>query len=55
MKAIVTKQYGGPEQLAIQEIPDPEPLSGHVIVEVKAFGLNHAEVGRFVRLFTESL
>ena len=44
MKAIIIKQYGGPEQLIIEEVPDPEPAPGEVIIEVKAFGLNHAEI-----------
>jgi NADPH:quinone reductase-like Zn-dependent oxidoreductase len=43
MRAIVIKQYGGPEVLAIEERPDPQPQPGHVVIEVKAFGLNHAE------------
>jgi NADPH:quinone reductase-like Zn-dependent oxidoreductase len=44
MRAIVIKQYGGPEVLALEERPAPEAKPGHVIIEVKAFGLNHAEV-----------
>src|SRR5260370_19314774 len=44
MRAIVIKRYGGPEVLAIEERPDPKPQAGHVVIEVKAFGLNHAEV-----------
>lgn len=43
MKAIVRQQFGGPEQLVIQEIPEPEAIPGHVVIEVKAFGINHAE------------
>ena len=43
MKAIIIKQYGGPEKLAIQNLPDPEPKPGHVVIAVKAFGINHAE------------
>jgi NADPH2:quinone reductase len=43
MRAIVIKQYGGPEQLVIEERPEPEPKPGHVVIEVKAFGVNHAE------------
>lgn len=43
MRAIVIKQFGGPEQLMIQELPIPEPTSGYVVIEVKAFGINHAE------------
>lgn len=44
MQAIVIKQYGGPEVLAIEERPEPKPAAGHVLIEVKAFGLNHAEI-----------
>lgn len=44
MKAIITTRYGGSEVLQIQERPDPKPAPGQVIIEVRAFGLNHAEV-----------
>ena len=27
-----------------KEIPDPEPKAGHIVIEIKAFGLNHAEM-----------
>jgi NADPH2:quinone reductase len=43
MRAIVIKQYGGPDVLSIEERPDPNPRPGHVLIEVKAFGVNHAE------------
>jgi NADPH:quinone reductase-like Zn-dependent oxidoreductase len=43
MRAIVIKQYGGPDVLSIEERPDPKPQSGHILIEVKAFGINHAE------------
>ena len=44
MKGIVREQFGGPEQLVIREVPTPDPLPGHVVIQVKAFGLNHAEL-----------
>src|SRR5579863_9214449 len=44
MRAIVIKEYGGPEALALEERPEPESKPGQVIVEVKAFGLNRAEI-----------
>ena len=44
MRAIVIKQYGGPEVLALEERPAPDPKPGHVVIDVKAFGLNHAEI-----------
>src|ERR1700722_5453584 len=43
MRAIVIKQYSGPEVLALEQRPEPESKPGHVIVDVKAFGLNRAE------------
>ena len=44
MRAIVIKHYGGPEVLSIEDRPPPEPKSGRVVIEVKAFGLNQAEI-----------
>jgi NADPH:quinone reductase len=44
MRAIVIKRYGGPDVLSLEERPDPQPQSGHVLIEVKAFGVNHAEM-----------
>ncbi len=43
MKAIVIEEHGGPEKLVIRDLPEPEPRPGHVIIQVKAFGVNHAE------------
>jgi NADPH2:quinone reductase len=43
MRVIAIRQFGGPEQLVIQELPAPKPIPGHVVIEVKAFGINHAE------------
>src|SRR5258705_1138696 len=44
MRAILRKQFGGPDVLEIREIPEPEPKNGHAVIQVKAFGLNHAEL-----------
>ena len=44
MRAILRKQFGGPDVLEIREIPEPEPRAGHAVIQVKAFGLNHAEM-----------
>jgi NADPH:quinone reductase-like Zn-dependent oxidoreductase len=44
MRAIVLEKFGGLDSLVYKEIPDPEPKAGHVVIEVKAFGLNHAEL-----------
>jgi NADPH:quinone reductase-like Zn-dependent oxidoreductase len=44
MRAIVLDKFGGLDSLVYKEIPDPEPKAGHVVIEIKAFGLNHAEL-----------
>ena len=43
MRAIVITKPGGPEVLEIRELPDPVPADGEVLIQVKAFGVNHAE------------
>jgi len=44
MRAIVIENYGGPENLVLEELPNPKSAPGHVVIEVKAFGLNRAEI-----------
>jgi NADPH2:quinone reductase len=40
MRAIVIKQFGGLDSLVIEELPDPVPQRGSVLLEVKAFGMS---------------
>jgi NADPH2:quinone reductase len=40
MKAIRVSEFGGPEVLKLQDVPDPKPDSGQVLVRVKAAGVN---------------
>jgi NADPH:quinone reductase-like Zn-dependent oxidoreductase len=44
MRAVVLEKFGGPDSLVIKEIPEPEPRAVHVVIQVKAFGINHAEM-----------
>ncbi|KAB5551347.1 chaperonin 10-like protein [Coniochaeta sp. 2T2.1] len=44
MQAIVITAFGGPEVLQHQTLPKPSPVPGDVLIHVKAFGLNHAEI-----------
>jgi NADPH:quinone reductase len=44
MRAIVLEKFGGIDSLVYKEIPDPEPKPGHAVIEIKAFGINHAEM-----------
>ena len=44
MEAIVLEKFGGLDSLVIKDIPEPEPKAGYVVIEIKAFGINHAEI-----------
>jgi NADPH2:quinone reductase len=44
MKALVCKQYGPPETLVIEDLPDPVPGDGEVLVKVRAAGINFPDV-----------
>src|SRR4029077_13111962 len=43
MRAIIIKQFGGLDSLVIENLPDPVPRPGSVLIEIKAFGINPAE------------
>jgi NADPH:quinone reductase-like Zn-dependent oxidoreductase len=44
MKAILIKQKGGPENMVVTNYEDPKLREGFVLIEIKAFGLNRAEI-----------
>src|SRR5215216_4539806 len=44
MKAIRIHAEGGPEVLRYEDVPDPEPADGEVLVELRAASLNHLDV-----------
>lgn len=44
LRAIVLEKFGGLDSLVIKDIPEPEPKAGHVVIQIKAFGINHAEI-----------
>src|SRR5215469_18255938 len=44
MKAIRVKEFGGPEKLQLEEIPDLRPGPGQVVVKIEAAGVNPVEV-----------
>jgi NADPH2:quinone reductase len=43
MRAIVLNEFGGPEQLVVSEVPDPEPADGQHVYDVLAAGINYAD------------
>lgn len=44
MKAILVETPGGPDNLGIKTVNKPRPTLGQVLIEVKAFGINRAEL-----------
>lgn len=44
MKALLSKQIGGPETLVLEDAPSPVATPGHVVVSVKACGVNFPDV-----------
>jgi NADPH:quinone reductase len=44
VRAAVLKGVGGPEQLVVEEVPEPEAGEGQAVVDVRAAGVNFADV-----------
>ncbi|WP_104181989.1 NAD(P)H-quinone oxidoreductase [Arthrobacter sp. B0490] len=44
MRAVVIEGAGGPDVLSVQDVPDPVPGAGEVLIDVVAAGLNRADV-----------
>jgi NADPH:quinone reductase len=44
LRAAVLQGVGGPEELVVQEVPAPEAADGQAIVDVRAAGINFADV-----------
>ena len=44
MKAIKVHEYGGPEVLSYEDVPDPEPGQGEALVRLAASGVNFIDV-----------
>ncbi|MCM3236474.1 zinc-dependent alcohol dehydrogenase family protein [Heyndrickxia oleronia] len=40
MKAQVIKRFGGPSVFELAEVPNPDPIPGHVVIHVKATSVN---------------
>ena len=47
MRAVVIHEHGGRDKLILEEVPDPEPAPGEILLRVKAVGLNYLDI--FVR------
>ena len=46
MKAMRAHQFGGPDQLRLEEAPEPQVQAGQVMIRVRAAGINPADLVR---------
>ena len=46
MRAIVIREAGGPEVLRLEDVADPEPGEGQVLVRVEAAAVNHFDLSQ---------
>ncbi|MGL4577053.1 MAG: NADPH:quinone oxidoreductase family protein [Burkholderiaceae bacterium] len=44
MRAVVCKEWGGPEKLELQTLPDFSPGAGEVVIDIQAAGVNFPDV-----------
>ncbi|GBE64297.1 alcohol dehydrogenase [Mycobacterium sp. MFM001] len=44
MRAIILERFGGLDSLVYADIPKPLPKEGEVVIQIKGFGINHAEM-----------
>lgn len=44
MEAAIFRQFGGPEVLHYEDVPDPKPRKDQVLVRVKACAMNHLDL-----------
>lgn len=44
MRAVVIRRYGAPEVFSVQDVPDPQPKTGEILIRVKSIGVNFADL-----------
>ena len=44
MRAAMLHEYGPPENLVVEEVPDPEPRPNQIVVDIHACGVNFPDV-----------
>jgi NADPH:quinone reductase-like Zn-dependent oxidoreductase len=44
MKAVLLKEFGGVENLRLEEVPEPTPKENEVIVQIYSAALNHLDI-----------
>src|SRR5438477_8925642 len=54
MRAVVITRHGPPEVLVVQDRPDPVPGAGEVLIDVRAAGINFADLLARVGLYPDA-
>lgn len=44
MRAIVVREFGGLDRLSLEELPEPQPGPGEVLIEARAIGVNFPDL-----------
>ena len=44
MRAVRIHQYGGPDAMQVEELPDPRPADGQALIDVEASGVNFIDI-----------
>jgi NADPH:quinone reductase-like Zn-dependent oxidoreductase len=44
VKAVVFHEFGGLDTLQLEEVPDPKPGPGEVLIDIAATALNHLDI-----------
>ncbi|MEE4276141.1 MAG: NADPH:quinone reductase [Thermoleophilia bacterium] len=53
MRAVRIHRFGGPEVLAVEEVPEPSPAPGEVLVRVRAAGVNPVDTYKRAGAYAE--
>jgi synaptic vesicle membrane protein VAT-1 len=51
MRALVVRRYGPPYVFELQQLPDPQPKPGEVLIRVRAIGVNFADLMQRMGLY----
>jgi NADPH:quinone reductase-like Zn-dependent oxidoreductase len=54
VRAVVITRHGPPEVLAVQERPDPAPADGQLLIDVRAAGINFADLMARLGLYPDA-
>jgi NADPH:quinone reductase len=55
MKAVLIEQFGGPDALKIEDVPEPEPRNGQALVRLEAIGVNFIDIYHRTGLYPNPL